>query len=181
VFTSFVRGEQRANGGLYLRGLMLGGLRKSMQPVAERLEVDHQRLQQFITSSTWDYVAVRRRGRGTWCFRRRSCWMTAGISRTPDASPGAARQYTGTAGKVTNCQVAVRCARGHRHLLGGAGLATVSPAELDDECAVGAEGERIAAQRARPGPLQDPPRAPDPAGYLHGPMPHLPPATTMAT
>ena len=31
-----------------------------MQPMAERLGVDHQRLQQFITSSTWDYVAVRR-------------------------------------------------------------------------------------------------------------------------
>ena len=25
-----------------------------------RLGIDHQRLQQFITSSTWDYVAVRR-------------------------------------------------------------------------------------------------------------------------
>jgi hypothetical protein len=31
-----------------------------MQPMAARLGVDHQRLQQFITSSTWDYVAVRR-------------------------------------------------------------------------------------------------------------------------
>jgi SRSO17 transposase len=31
----------------------------SMQPTAERLGIDHQRLQQFITSSTWDYAAVR--------------------------------------------------------------------------------------------------------------------------
>jgi SRSO17 transposase len=31
-----------------------------MQPMAARLGVDHQRLQQFITSWTWDYVAVRR-------------------------------------------------------------------------------------------------------------------------
>ncbi|MEV0419410.1 transposase [Streptosporangium canum] len=59
--TSFARREQRSNGGLYLRGLMLDGRRKSMVPMAERLQVDHQRLQQFITSSTWDYVAVRRR------------------------------------------------------------------------------------------------------------------------
>ena len=31
-----------------------------MQPMAARLGVDHQRRQQFITSSTWDYMAVRR-------------------------------------------------------------------------------------------------------------------------
>ena len=31
-----------------------------MVPMAARLGVDHQRLQQFITSSTWDYAAVRR-------------------------------------------------------------------------------------------------------------------------
>ncbi len=61
MFTSFARREQRFNGGLYLRGLMLDGRRKSMVPMAERLGVDHQRLQQFITSSTWNYTLVRRR------------------------------------------------------------------------------------------------------------------------
>lgn len=46
---------------LYLRRLMLDGRRKSMVPMAERLGVDPQRLQQFVTSSTWDHLAVRRR------------------------------------------------------------------------------------------------------------------------
>src|SRR5882757_9439409 len=55
------RSDQRAKGELYLRGLMLDGKRKSMQPMAERLGVDHQQLQQFVTSSTWDYIDVRRR------------------------------------------------------------------------------------------------------------------------
>jgi SRSO17 transposase len=32
---------------------MLDGKRKSMQPMATRLGVDHQQLQQFVTSSTW--------------------------------------------------------------------------------------------------------------------------------
>jgi SRSO17 transposase len=41
------RADQRATGELYLRGLMLDGKRKSMQPMAERLGVDHQQLQQF--------------------------------------------------------------------------------------------------------------------------------------
>src|SRR5438876_487903 len=54
------RKDQRAAGELYVRGLLADGRRKSMQPMAARLGVDHQRLQQFITSSTWDYVAVRR-------------------------------------------------------------------------------------------------------------------------
>ena len=54
------RKDQRAKGELYVRGLLTDGQRKSMQPMAARLGTDHQRLQQFITSSTWDYVAVRR-------------------------------------------------------------------------------------------------------------------------
>src|SRR5947208_146889 len=54
------RKDQRAAGELYVRGLLTDGRRKSMVPMAERLGVDHQRLQQFITSSTWDYAGVRR-------------------------------------------------------------------------------------------------------------------------
>ena len=44
------RKDQRAAGELYVRGLLTGGQRKSMVPMAARLGVDHQRLQQFITS-----------------------------------------------------------------------------------------------------------------------------------
>ena len=49
------RKDQRAAGELYVRGLLTDGQRKSMEPMAARLGIDHQRLQQFITSSTWDY------------------------------------------------------------------------------------------------------------------------------
>jgi hypothetical protein len=34
---------------------------RPVQPMAGRLGVDHQQLQQFVTSSTWDYAGVRRR------------------------------------------------------------------------------------------------------------------------
>jgi DDE superfamily endonuclease len=54
------RSDQRAKGELYVRGLLTDGQRKSMQPMAQRLGVDHQKLQQFVTSSTWDYSLVRR-------------------------------------------------------------------------------------------------------------------------
>src|SRR3954453_12787867 len=55
------RSDQRAKGELYLRGLLVDGKRKSMQPMAARLGVDHQQLQQFVTSSTWDHIEVRKR------------------------------------------------------------------------------------------------------------------------
>ncbi|MEV0058188.1 IS701 family transposase [Saccharopolyspora shandongensis] len=152
VFTSFSRREQRLNGGLYLRGLMLDGRRKSMQPMAERLGVDHQRLQQFITSSTWDYAAVRRRlaGRAMDVVAPEAFVLDdTGHEKDGDASPGVARQYTGTAGKVTNCQIAVSV-----HAVTDTCSAAVNwrlflPESWDDECAIGAEAERIAARRAR--------------------------------
>jgi len=53
VFGSLARKDQRAKGGLYVQGLMLEGRRKSMQPMGERLGVDYQQLQQFVSSSPW--------------------------------------------------------------------------------------------------------------------------------
>ncbi|MFF3358650.1 transposase [Streptomyces sp. NPDC002917] len=58
VYAPLVRADQRVKGRLHLRGLLLDGRRKSMQPVAGRLSVDHQQLQQFMTSSA--AVTVRR-------------------------------------------------------------------------------------------------------------------------
>src|SRR3954471_23559651 len=53
MFAPLTRSDQRNKGQTYLRGLLLDGRRKSMQPMAERLGVDHQGLQQFVSSSTW--------------------------------------------------------------------------------------------------------------------------------
>lgn len=51
IFASLVRKDQRATSSYYLQGLMLEGRRKSMQPMGERLGIDHQRLQQFVSTS----------------------------------------------------------------------------------------------------------------------------------
>jgi SRSO17 transposase len=110
IFAPLARADQRAKGETYLRGLLLDGRRKSMQPMAERLGVDHQRLQQFITSSTWDYVTVRRRlAARSLQVVKPEAWVLddTGHLKDGDGSPCVARQYTGTAGKVTNCQIAV--------------------------------------------------------------------------
>jgi SRSO17 transposase len=104
------RADQRAKGGLYLRGLMLDGKRKSMQPMAERLGVDHQQLQQFVTSSTWDYGEVRRRV-AWWAeeFVAPQAYVIddTGFPKDGAGSPGVARMYSGTLGKTGNCQIGV--------------------------------------------------------------------------
>jgi SRSO17 transposase len=48
------------NGGLYLRGLLEQGLRKSLEPMVERLrgEADYQSLQQSLADSPWDPAVV---------------------------------------------------------------------------------------------------------------------------
>jgi len=110
MFADLPRRDQRGKGELYVRGLLTDGKRKSMVPMAARLGVDPQRLQQFVTSSTWDYTQVRRRLAG---------WAAAfldpvalvvddtGFPKDGPASPGVARMYSGTLGKVANCQIGV--------------------------------------------------------------------------
>ncbi|MFD5410009.1 IS701 family transposase [Streptomyces nojiriensis] len=110
VFASLVRRDQREKGALYLRGLLLEGRRKSMQPMAERLGVDHQQLQQFLTSSTWPVGDVR--ARLAWravAAVRPEVWVVddTGFPKDGRSSPGVARQYSGTLGKVGNCQIGV--------------------------------------------------------------------------
>ena len=104
------RSDQRAAGELYVRGLLTDGQRKSMQPMAGRLGIDHQRLQQFITSSTWDYVAVRANV-ARWFASSQPVEALVvddtGFPKDGKASPCVARQYSGTLGKIGNCQVGV--------------------------------------------------------------------------
>src|SRR3712207_1269520 len=110
MFAPMVRRGQRDKGATYVRGLLLDGRRKSMQPMAERLGVDEQGLQQFVTSSTWAVEPVRER------LARRAveviapdAWVVddTGFPKDGAASPGVARQYSGTLGKVGNCQIGV--------------------------------------------------------------------------
>jgi SRSO17 transposase len=104
------RKDQRAKGELYLRGLLTDGQRKSMQPMAQRLGVDHQGLQQFITSSTWDYRVVRANVArwGAQAIAPQAYVIDdTGFPKDGKASPMVARMYSGTLGKTANCQIGV--------------------------------------------------------------------------
>jgi len=118
AFAAEVLGEamnrpvQLHNGGLYLRGLIEQGQRKSLEPLVERLgsEADYQSLQQFLTDSPWDPAAVVR------AVAERvareidvEAWVLddTGFPKDGKRSPGVKRQYSGTLGKVGNCQVGV--------------------------------------------------------------------------
>jgi SRSO17 transposase len=142
------RKDQRAAGELYVRGLLTGGQRKSMVPMAARLGIDHQRLQQFVTSSTWDYAAVR---------RNVARWFAAsfpvealviddtGFPKDGDASPCVARQYSGTLGKTANCQVGVSVHLAGEHASCAADWRLFCPQSWDDR----ALDDPVQAARAR--------------------------------
>ena len=110
VFASLVRKDQRAEGGLYLQGLVLEGRRKSMQPMGDRLGIDYQQLQQFVSSSPWPVEPVRRQlARKAVGLIGPEAWVVddTGFVKDGPASPGVARQYSGTLGKIGNVQIGV--------------------------------------------------------------------------
>ncbi|TFE32654.1 transposase, partial [Frankia sp. B2] len=105
MFADLPRRDQRGKGELYVQRLLTDGKRKSMVPMAARLGVDPQQLQQFVTSSTWDYRQVRRRLTGWaagFCDPVALVVDDTGFPEGRAASPGVARMYSGTLGKVGN-------------------------------------------------------------------------------
>ena len=111
MLAPLARSDQRRWGEVYLRGLMLDGRRKSIEPMAARLaDGDEQCLQQFVNQSPWAWEPVRER-----LARRMSAaiapeaWIVddTGFPKFGRDSVGVARQYCGALGKVGNCQVGV--------------------------------------------------------------------------
>src|ERR1035441_7956526 len=52
------RSERRHWCGKYIEGLLREGERKSIEPMAARIDGDEQALQQFVSQSPWDHEAV---------------------------------------------------------------------------------------------------------------------------
>ena len=111
IFEPMQRKDQRHWGEVYLRGLMLDGKRKSIEPMAARLaDGDEQCLQQFVNQSPWDERKVRKR----LAVRMNreiepEAWIVddTGFPKFGRHSVGVAPQYCGALGKIANCQVGV--------------------------------------------------------------------------
>jgi SRSO17 transposase len=106
------RSERRHWGSVYVRGLLLSGDRKSIEPMAARLpEGNIQAMQQFIGQSPWEWNSVWERlaRRMTKELDPEPAWIIddTGFPKQGRHSVGVERQYSGTLGKVGNCQVAV--------------------------------------------------------------------------
>jgi SRSO17 transposase len=105
--------RRRENALLYVRGLVEHGGRKSLQPTLFRLEetpARYESVQQFLADSPWQPELLMRA-----CAERVApqigvvAWIVddTGIVKDGKHSPGVKRQYSGTLGKIGNCQITV--------------------------------------------------------------------------
>src|SRR5713226_660351 len=105
--------RQRENALLYVRGLVEHGGRKSLQPTLFRLDetpARYESMQQFLADSPWDPTLLVRA-----CAEQVApeigvtAWVVddTGIVKDGRHSPGVKRQYSGTLGKIGNCQITV--------------------------------------------------------------------------
>jgi SRSO17 transposase len=106
------RSERRHWARVYLQGLLLDGERKSIEPMASRIEeADVQALRQFVGQSPWEVEEVQRRlaHKVVDLLSEPEVWIIdeTAFPKAGEHSVGVARQYCGTLGKVANCQVAV--------------------------------------------------------------------------
>jgi SRSO17 transposase len=111
----FRRSEGEAALERYLTGLLTELPNKNCDTIATAVPgTSEQRLQEFLTKMQWDEDDLNRQrvekmiaeatvGNGVLIFD------DTGFEKKGKASVGVARQYSGTLGKVDNCQVAVTC------------------------------------------------------------------------
>ena len=113
--------RRRASFATYALGLLGEGDRKSVEPIAARAaggmaqaDAIHQRILHFLTDSEWDDRAVRRFAT-QYALKRLTAEQPIEASVIDDTgflkqgshSVGVQRQYTGSAGKIANCQAGV--------------------------------------------------------------------------
>ena len=113
--------SRRGSFAMYALGLLGDGERKSVEPIAARACADpkradalHQRLLHFAVDSKWNDRAVRHKAadyvlQALTAREAVEAWIVddTGFLKQGTHSVGVQRQYTGSAGKITNCQVGV--------------------------------------------------------------------------
>ncbi len=113
--------SRRGSFAMYAMGLLGEAERKSVEPIAaracpdpEKVEAVHQRLLHFAVDSKWSDREVRKEAAQYALepiVEREpvEAWIVddTGFLKQGNHSVGVQRQYTGSAGKITNCQIGV--------------------------------------------------------------------------
>jgi SRSO17 transposase len=110
----FLRSEPRARAGTYVRGLLAGLERKNGWTLAEHAgAVSPDGMQRLLRTADWDIEGVRDDVRG-YVLQHLGDTATGvfvvdetGFIKKGRRSAGVQRQYTGTTGKIDNCQLGV--------------------------------------------------------------------------
>jgi len=108
----FCRTEGRAWGKKYLTGLVMPIERKNIENVAERVGALARKLQEFLSDSPWDdegCMEELRRFVGERLGAKDGVLIVddTGIAKKGTSSAGVGRQYSGTLGRIDNCQIGV--------------------------------------------------------------------------
>lgn len=111
--------DRRAPLRAYLTGLLLPGDRKSVEPMAAKVDplhvqARHQSLHHFVAEAPWSELKLLEVARdyGLQAMERHgpiAAWVVddTGLPKKGTLSVGVAHQYCGALGKAANCQVAV--------------------------------------------------------------------------
>ena len=113
--------SRRESFATYAMGLLSEGERKSVEPMSSRAcveplkaDAEHQRWLHFVSTARWDDHSVRRfsaeHGLSAMTKQEKvEAWILddTGFLKQGTHSVGVQRQYTGSAGKIANCQLGV--------------------------------------------------------------------------
>jgi SRSO17 transposase len=121
----FRRSEQRDHAAAFVRGLLSGLERKSVEPIAPQAGIPRKNLQMFVGQGAWDDESVMAEIRREVAHELGDPGGViiidpSSFPKKGDDSCGVARQWCGRNGKVDNCQLGVflayASAKGHAPL-----------------------------------------------------------------
>ena len=119
--------DRRLPAQWYLKGLMLPGGRKSVEPMAARVQPHnvrsaHQSMHHLVADADWSdtalLAAVASQVLPVLTKKSKTChWIVddTGFAKKGEHSVGVGRQYCGRLGKTDNCQIAVNLSIANEH------------------------------------------------------------------
>ena len=127
IGATLAHADRRLPAQWYLKGLMLPGGRKSVEPMAARIQPQnvrsaHQSMHHLVADAEWSdarlLAAVASQVLPVLTKKSGTChWIVddTGFAKKGEHSVGVARQYCGRLGKTDNCQVAVSLSIANEH------------------------------------------------------------------